>query len=36
MKRSAVVGVIREFEGVSKKGLDEACVCTLYPLTICL
>ena len=28
-KRAAVVGVIREFEGLSEKDLEEACVFTI-------
>ena len=30
MKRPALTKVIRELEGLSEKGLEEACVFTLY------
>ena len=35
-KRAAVVGVIREFEGLSEKDLEEACVFTIKSTALSL
>ena len=36
MKRAAVVGVIREFESLSEKDLEEACVFTIKSIALSL